>query len=451
LIALLIASPLVHAEDEVDPRVADLEARVRTLESTALQAEVENYLAHTDGAQVGQEGGVTIPGARALRISGQVRVRGEVRHHIYEPSDPDAENSFQVTRLRTRLRFDIDLPADLAATVELQDVRLLGEEGSTTADTEGLDIKRAFLTIKQLFDRPLQLDLGRFVLAYGDQRLVGNLEWVDQGRTYDGLRMLYRPDKWWLDLFAVNVRETLVAEQDQYFVGIYGGCGALEAYVLGLLDNRATAGETGTGKSRFATIGARYHAEREGWDYTAELAAQVGELAGDDLLALAAALVVGRTFESAAWKPRIGFEVAYASGDDDGADGDAGTFQTLFPTNHLHYGYADLVAWSNVLDLHVRLSGTPVGKTTVALDYHHFRLIEEVDGWYNAAGVLVRAGAAGASPHLGDEIDLTVTWSPRPALKLLLGYSIFLPGGFVEDTGDDPVAHFLYLQALLQF
>lgn len=436
-------------DDDLDlrRRNAELETRVTQLEAASLQEAVDRYLARTqaDGPSA------LLPGGLALRVSGEVRIREELLDRVYRPQDPDARDSFDFAHMRTRLRFDVEVDDRVAVVIELQDVRTLGEEGSTTADTEGVDLKRGAILVKRLFDRPLALELGRFVMAYGDHRLIGHLEWFDQGRTYDGIRLAYAPERGFLDLFAVRVRETSSPDDDLAFVGVYGGTKGsetldLEGYALLLLDDRPAAGEVGSDDSRFVTVGARLFGARGGWDYTGEFALQAGDLRGDDLLAFAFAVKGGRTFEGPSWRPRVGFEVAFASGDDDPADGESAQFQTLFPTNHAHYGYADLLGWSNLLDLKVGVSARPRETLAVALDFHHFRLVDERGAWVNAAGATVRAGAAGASRHLGEEIDFTATWRPRKSLAVLVGWSLFLPGGFVSDTGDDPVTHFVYLE-----
>ncbi len=59
--------------------------------------------------------------------------------------------------------------------------------------------------------------------------------------------------------------------------------------------------------------------------------------------------IVGYTFDHA-WRPRIGFEFDYASGDRDSTDNKRRTFDNLYPTNHLFYGYMDFVSLQNFND-----------------------------------------------------------------------------------------------------
>ena len=76
---------------------------------------------------------------------------------------------------------------------------------------------------------------------------------------------------------------------------------------------------------------------------------------------------------------------------------------------------------------------------------------EDQGAWQNAGGGVIRPGAANTSPHLGDEVDFQIMWKPNKPLSFLAGYAIFLPGSFISQTGQDPIAHFFYLQARAKF
>ena len=461
LLGALLCGVVVAGEDptveDLARRNAELEKRVDQLEKSALAEDIDHYLRDTDFAAQAEGGTSLLPGGLSIAFSGEVRVRGEVRDHNYAPGDPDGQNSFNFVHMRTRLRADIDVLENLAVIIELQDVRIWGAEGSTVAAVtgatlKGFDLKRGIIHFKNVGGVKLDVELGRYVMFYGDQRLVGHLEWLDQGRSYDGLRALFHPESgWWVDFFAVNVRETMAANDDRYFTGFYGGNDWIEAYVMLLIDDLAQMGEIANGKTRYVTMGFRIHRRTGNWDYSVEVPFQVGDLRGDDLQAYAGAATVGYTFLTTAWRPRVSIEVAYASGDANPADGDNGQFQTLFPTNHLWYGWMDLVGWNNIINLRVHLVAKPTEKITLMLDYHHFWRPEDQGAWQNAGGGVIRPGAANTSPHLGDEIDFQVMWKPNKPLSFLAGYAIFLPGSFVSQTGQDPIAHFFYLQARAKF
>jgi hypothetical protein len=446
----------VHAQtdpnlEDLETRNRELEKRVEQLERNQLDLDVESYLDQVPSFD-GAEGDASLsPGSQALRFSGQIRFRGEIRDHLYS-DDPNGAKSFNLVRQRARLRFDMDVIQDVAVTVELQDVRLWGESGSTTGQLDNVDVRRAFAEFRNLGGKPIDLQVGRQVLFYGNHRLVGHLEWVDQGRTYDGVRLKTHPEGWFLDAWAVQIDETGAENNDKYFYGIYGGPKWLDLYVLGVQDQDRAAGETGaTGNTFYATFGFRFHGKKGNFDYTVEIPFQVGTLNGDDIEAWAASAVLGYTFEDAAWQPRIYFEFDYASGDDDPTDGKVKQFQTLFPTNHLWYGRADQVGWENLMNFRFGVFFKPTPKWRVRIDYHHMRRPEELGDWAGVTGATIRSGVAGSSSHLADEIDLIVTWLPSKPVQVDFGWTTFIPGGFIEETGDSPTASFLWLMCRVVF
>ena len=440
----------ISPTDSLEQRNRDLEKRIEQLERNQLEHDVESYLSNVPSFDSAQGDPSLTPGSQGLRISGQVLFRGEIRHHLYT-DDSNGEESYNLVRQRTRLRFDADVIENIEVTVEFQDVRTWGQEQSTVGYLGNVDLKRGFVLFKNLAEKPVDLQIGRQVLAYGDQRLVGHLEWVMQGRTYDGVRVKAHPEKFFVDAWAVNVRETGTSNEDQYFYGVYGGPKFLDLYILGLQDQRTTAGENGSGKTFFATFGFRFHGKKSNFDYTVEIPFQFGEINGDDLQAWAASATVGYTLEDSAWQPRIYFEFSYASGDDDPTDGKNKQFQTILPTNHLFYGFADQVGWNNIMDFRLGVFLKPTGKWRIRIDYHHFRRPEEQGAWQGAAGGVIRPGVAGSDAHLADEFDIVISWLPAKPVNVQFGWTTFFPGGFIEDTGESPTASFVWLQCRVVF
>ncbi|MHC4938513.1 MAG: alginate export family protein [Planctomycetota bacterium] len=460
LFALVLVANAIAEEPadvrELERRNAELEKRVQQLERKQLDKEIETYL---DDAQPFTEAQgdpmvwVQSQGAKAIRVIGQIRVRGEVRDHLYTDDRPNAGKSFNIVRMRTRLGVEADVLENLGVTIEFQDVRYFGEALTTVGVLERVDTKRAFIDFRNIGGKPVDVQVGRMVVWYGDQRLIGHLEWVDQGRMYDGIRVQIHPEKWFLDAFAFNITDAVPSEAaNQYFYGIYGGPKWCDFYFLGRQNQADRAGETGVvGKTLYWTAGARLHGSRGAFDYKVEVPVQFGELNGDDLTAWGIATTWGWNFEDAKWSPRVYAEVNYASGDNDPTDGKVKQLQTLFPTNHLFYGFADQVGWENLFEIRIGVLLKPAEKWRVRVDWHHFRRPEEEGNWVGAAGRTIRSGATGTSSHLGDEVDLVVAWLPAKPLSLHFGWAIFLPGSFIEETGDSPTSHYIWLQCRVQF
>jgi len=434
----------------LEERVAALEKRKKFFDPAARAADEFVDTADADS-------GVFQTAARRIRLKADVRIRGEFHDHIYKPTDPNGQNSVDFYHMRTRLRFDIDVTDKTFIVIELQDVRFAGEPQSTIGVIDRFDLKRGNIVFQDLFKETTDLQIGRYFMHYGDDRLIGHLEWFDQGRTYDGFRIHYQKDNQtkregkWVDMFFALVRETLLEQEDQTLWGLYGGVGKLELYGLLFNENRATMGEVRTSGSTFTTFGARYKAKRGPWDYTAEASAQLGHVNGDDLEAWAGAITIGHVLEGVKRKPRLFITVAFATGDKDPNDGKQDAFQTLFPTNHIHYGYADLVGWSNILNLHIGVQHKISSQWGATLQYHHFRLDQESGAWVNAGGATVRRGTPGLSSHLGDEIDFTLKWQRNRMHTVSLGVAFFIPGDFIKETGESPDATFFYLQTRVHF
>lgn len=152
-----------------------------------------------------------------------------------------------------------------------------------------------------------------------------------------------------------------------------------------------------------------------------------------------------------AWTPRIGLEWDWATGDETAGDGDRESFQTLFPTNHMHYGILDLMAWQNMQAWRAGVRLRPAKDWTVEADVWRIYLDDADDAWYAASGAVLRPGAAGASRYLGSEVDLVVTWKASDHLKVALGGAQFFDGGFVQDTGGGGDTSWFYVRVLVTF
>ncbi len=376
---------------------------------------------------------------------------------------------------------------------------VFGAEGD-----DAFDLRQGYLEIGNLKEFPLTLKVGRQVLAYGDERLVGASDWNNIGRTFDAVKLHFEQPNWWLDGFASSVavptrpkynqsdlfngNET---DRGQVFSGLYFSTTAIpvqttDVYVFHLHENTGPKYlPAALGDTNFATFGLRvkskpgvFHHEPAaapdgksvadgkstpppkaapkplGFDYEGEFAFQTGELRGLDLTAFAVHAGAGYTF-GVPWTPRLGVEYNYASGDNHPGDSTVETFQNLFPTNHKFYGYMDAFSWQNMHNPAISLKVAPCKKVTAQVDYHGFWLATNEDVWYRANGATavrpLNALARNADKFAGSEIDFTVTYKPVKQLALQAGYSHFFAGGYLKDTGAHDDANFAYVQATIDF
>ncbi len=358
---------------------------------------------------------------------------------------------------------------------------LLGAEGD-----DSFDLRQAYIELADYTKSPWGLKLGRQILSYGDERIVGAFDWNNIGRTFDAAKLTYKSGALTVDAFAASVvvprrsgmnmsdfyngNET---RREQIFSGIYASTTALgpqttDFYALHLHEEQLVT------STNFITLGTRIKSKPGtfapasasdgkgvvtapkpvGFDYDFEGAYQTGEVKGLDLTAFALHGGIGYTFDTACM-PRLGVAFNYGSGDGDPSDGDVETFQNLFPTNHKFYGQMDVFSWQNMKDLEVSFKCAPTKKLTAKAEFHAFWLADTNDSWYRANGIAtvrpLTPVARAASDFVGYEVDATLTYTVSKNLSFEGGYSHFFAGDYLSDTGASDDADFVYLQTSITF
>ncbi|HUH06087.1 MAG TPA: alginate export family protein [Kofleriaceae bacterium] len=413
-----------------------------------------------------------------ITLSGEIRTRGEAYDELDLAEDTETlDQDGQRLLLRTRFGVDASPASGVTVMLQLQDQRIFGQEPSTIADTGNVDLYQGYVQLERLGERPLSLQVGRMELSYGDERLLGAFGWSNTGRAFDAVRARLEPGmRTTVDAFYARLhhdRRSLaprtlgddLAGMYLMFVPRGPGKGAMQLDLYGLylharggqvdVDGDGTPdGDRfeGGGRYHLATVGSRFDGEvAAGLRVSAEGAIQAG-VAGDlDIFAWAAHASATYTF-AALFQPALTLGLDAASGDDDPADGDHGTFENLFPTNHLFYGYLDLAAWKNIQNPYARLAVAPTATTTVALTGHALMRLDEADTFYRASGQPLRDRAVAATTserYVGTEGDLLVTWRARAGVSILAGVSYLVAGSFLDATdpaGDAPNPFFGYLQ-----
>jgi hypothetical protein len=144
-----------------------------------------------------------------LTGSAQIRTRAELRNGQGAPLPEKAPPAFFISQ-RTRLNL-LYTTYRIKLGVSVQDVRVWGQDvsttnKSTTQDNNGLLLHEAWaeILLSDTANRnsALSLKLGRQELVYDDQRLIGNLDWLQQGRRHDAMLLKYEKASWRLHLAA---------------------------------------------------------------------------------------------------------------------------------------------------------------------------------------------------------------------------------------------------------
>ncbi|GAB3925253.1 alginate export family protein [Larkinella terrae] len=145
-----------------------------------------------------------------VSLIGQLRTRTELRDG-YGNLTPKNSRAAAFTSQRTRLTFGYKWNR-VNFNVAVQDVRVWGQDASTISSADGnrLMVHEAWaeLTLINSADstlkfKPIQnlsLKIGRQELVYDDVRLLGNLDWLQQGRRFDAALLKAQHHGWSLDL-----------------------------------------------------------------------------------------------------------------------------------------------------------------------------------------------------------------------------------------------------------
>jgi hypothetical protein len=115
-------------------------------------------------------------------LSGEFRPRTEYSHGYSTLAAEDQKPSI-FTSQRTRLNFDYKMDL-LKVGLVLQDVRIWGNQAQQVANEDfATSVHQAWAEMN--LSKTLALKVGRQELNYDDQRIFGNLGWVQQARSHD--------------------------------------------------------------------------------------------------------------------------------------------------------------------------------------------------------------------------------------------------------------------------
>ncbi|MFW6197222.1 MAG: alginate export family protein [Myxococcota bacterium] len=399
----------------------------------------------------------------------QIWPRLEIRVNRYQLG-PDDQEDIHFLTMRSRIGLGASA-GPVRALVQVQDVRLWGEAGPGAVAGSMTGLFQGYLEVGDE-DRGW-IRAGRQAVNYGKQRLIGALDWTSPARSFDAVRAHGRFGKLEVDAMGayLGAQDVLVAGDDNLAVeGDYLGTLyltyaiadwlELEPYVLYRHDEGFITEDPVPGAPaivdrvrNLASPGVRATGVVHNLDYDVELVFQTGRSAVDGvdetLLAFAAVAEVGYGFEGSLG-PALRVGGAYATGEDD--DGKVNELDNFFPTNHMHYGIADLFGLRNLLWGFVRgdlkPEGAPVNAT---LSAHVFGLANPDARWSDAGGRTIGLDPANQDRLLGAEVDAEAIWKPLDQLAVAGGYSIFVPSQGAQNLDNDAVQHWMYVQANGQF
>jgi hypothetical protein len=396
----------------------------------------------------------------------QMRAREEVIEHPYLGTP----GSYSIaTRYRARAGLTLERDA-LTVRLQVQAVGVYGDGLAPNATETALGIHQGYF---QFTSGGYWLRLGRQEMAFGDQRMIGALDWLMSARSFDALRLHAESGKWIVDAFG-SVTHAQADYTDPDCTppppGMPGGCNKTHSsgdYLGGVYS-------TWKLNDTFATdlylLYRHDGANATDWRFDRDVfspgARAFGEVGGFLRYKLEGIVQAGhkttaaagrRTHQAAALLGEVGLELdsdataivavggAYATGNTSGTWTE---FENFFPSNHRIYGVADLIGLRNLQQEYAAFNWTKASHhLTGFFALHALSLATSQGGWSNAGGTspLSTTPVAGNSRFLGTSWDAVMRYTPSTSFFIEAGYSLFAPQAAAERFGKTQMQHFLYV------
>jgi hypothetical protein len=284
----------------------------------------------------------------------------------------------------------------------------------------------------------IKFTAGRQLLSYGDQRLIGPLDWTNVSRSFDAAKLELGTNNYKVDLFASSVVVNNPADALDHSVAghdLHGAYGSLKKVVPFTVFEPYLLWKTGgisewSGGMRLASV--RGLKELHGFDYTLEMVRQWGHNGALNREAYAGALVLGKTLPGS-WKPRISGEYDIASGNRSATGKNVETFDQLYPTEHFFSGPLDVMGWQNMRQPRVGLDIKPTKKLQFLADYRWDSLDSPRDALYDSTGkASVKPKAGNTSRDVGTEVNFTTQWNATAQWRVGAGVGHLFAGQFLK-------------------
>ncbi|RMF19066.1 MAG: hypothetical protein D6761_01165 [Candidatus Dadabacteria bacterium] len=368
---------------------------------------------------------VSLPAA-ALAIDVGVDVQYRPRAEVSERSLAGA-TADQFVSHRARVGLSVSNGA-WGLRLAPQHVLMWGSEASTLSGLSGnIDFHEAWGEWKK---DGYRLRIGRQELIFDDHRLVGSVNWTQQARAFDAVRFdTSYPDSG-LDttLFAALVEEN--SPRNRAFWGLRTGLkkDALNGSVVVLAEHAETLANGDKDFWRL-TPGVNVNWSSDGLSLALSGYVQAGKIAPggatrETILAGMARLQAGYANDTLG---KLTVNGEYLSGDDNAADTDRHTFDTLYATNHKFYGHMDYF-------LNIPKHTGNLGLIDAWMGYSR-KLPKATSIYANIHEFLAAAESGAGNRDFGTEADLGMSWKVTSGVALKGGYSLYRSGDAFVDIG----------------
>jgi hypothetical protein len=316
-----------------------------------------------------------------------------------------------------------------------------------------------------------------------DARLIGEFEWSQYQRAYDGVRAEWRQGAVLATGVAFMPTQGGFARQagsTMTDVRVVGATAVLlpsaarphlelQGFVWRYDDTRRVTGRpdnTGLSAARAdvltttlgGTVIGAWPVPSGRVDVFGWAAVQRGDWYEQDHAALAVAAEGGHQWTAAPWTPWVRVGWFRASGDEDPADDRHGTFFPMLPTVR-RFSQTTVYSTMNLEDAFTTIQVRPVPALTIRADLHHLSLASPTDRWYAGSGATLRTGAnfgyttrpSNGATRFGTAAELSAAYTVSPRWTLSGFAGTIAAGPVVTGTFQGDRLWFAYVENNVRF
>ncbi len=410
---------------------------------------------------------------------------GELRNRMEDQTALNLREGLGRYYTLTRVRAAVDFtPAKwFRGQLEFQDTHALGLPLRDTAANQR-DQFDFFLTYGQFLYKTSALTVGRQIVKFGDERVVGASDWTNNSRTWDGANV-HVGSRRSVDVFASSVVLVTPTSLDKHGPGLtfYGAHGRLlfgkegsmpkgtgssqsqisqnlivEPFFLTRTLPRVRSQQGLFGAMVEETFGSYFQtALPYGFSVSGTGDLQRGSFSNDSIHAGSGILRGGWIANAVTWKPHIEGEYNYATGNTRRNPGRISTFDQQYPSNHNAFGLVDLFGFQNIKQDRLNVSATPIEKVgsnlQVLFQVGSLHLATVRDAVYASGGTTLQAAPTRGfrGDGIGTEFDASAKYIWRKSYVANLGVGHLFTGTALTSTGRGSPLTLAYLQFTYRF
>ena len=416
---------------------------------------------------VGLTFGAAYAEVQNVKVSGDIVAAGVLRNNFNlarttsaDPAPASVKQSFLMSQIR--LRVDADLTDNVTATVRLINERIWNGQNDVNNgnnNSTSIDLDLAYVTLKEFLYSPLTLTVGRQEISFGNSLVIGKSgaaanstsipSDLSERSAFDAIRATLNYDPLVIDVVYAQISQNQTTSYENSS-SLFGANAtytlnkkiSLSGYYwlkkLNALNNDRKPDDVNTigglvSITPINNLAASFEAAYQFGKNT--------QTAGQDRHdAWALQAMADYTFTKVKTTPKIGASWTYLSGSTTGNATRNEGWDPMFYNQKLNNVVYAILPFSNMNVYNLKASMKPVEDVTVSAVYGFYNVAHRTDrgtavtspSTYDFGNTSNYSNTYSGEDHLGDALDLTVTYDYTEDVQFGLTGGMFKPGNGLQ-------------------